>query len=132
VAEIVFVYYGSTRIVDERQALFLAEQLSRRALFSPAAGQLAQRIRQETGGHGEKESVRIELDEEDKEDLLVVLGQGDLDSISTASCATSGRCCAASGGQASRSRRRPSNRMNAGGPAKGAPEPTGGRGHRRA
>ena len=78
-AEIVFVYYGSTRVVDERQALFLAEQLSQRALFSPAAGKLAQRIRRETGGDGEKESVRIELDEEDKGDLLVVLGDADLD-----------------------------------------------------
>jgi hypothetical protein len=79
VAAVAFVYYGSTRVVNERQAVFLADALDRRALFSPAAGQLAQRIRRETGGDGEKKSVRIELDEEDKEDLLVVLGDAHLD-----------------------------------------------------
>jgi hypothetical protein len=79
VAAVAFVYYGATRGVQERQAVFLADALGRRALFSPTSGRLAERIRHEIGGDGEKEGALIDLDEEQKEDLLVVLDQADLD-----------------------------------------------------
>lgn len=72
VAAITFAYNGTTHGVDDGQALFLAEGLARRALFSTAAGRLAQRILHERDGD-------IELDEEQRQNLLHVLDQADLD-----------------------------------------------------
>jgi hypothetical protein len=72
VATITFAYNGATRGVDDGQALFLAEGLARRALFSTTAGRLAQRILHERDRD-------VELDEEERENLLHVLDQADLD-----------------------------------------------------
>jgi hypothetical protein len=79
VASVSFVYYGAGRGVDEHQALFLADALRGRGLFSATAAKLAQRIREEAGADFQRLSEEIDLEEADARELLHVLDQADLD-----------------------------------------------------